>query len=146
MREIKFRLIRDGKVVGYEKFYPGKRRGDGSWEAYPNWLYSKDGEIWSAGNYIFHTSKDQYTGLKDKNGAEIYEGDRLKSSEPLGEYQSDYAMRGIGIVLWNESKAGYVLKWVDSRDGEHFPLLSDMINRYNEIIGNIHENPELLDG
>ncbi len=72
-----------------------------------------------------HCKLMQYTGLKDKNGREIYEGDILKDLDGNKEE-----------VIWDE---GCV--FIKHQDGT-----SDFISvrNYFEIIGNIYENPELL--
>lgn len=75
----------------------------------------------------------QYTGLKDKNGKEIYEGDVC---EQVG---------GLFHVIW--WKAGFSLEPVKDKTGfgyaHHFKLGSETMKK-TEIIGNIYENKELL--
>ncbi|KOP83941.1 hypothetical protein AMS60_05455 [Bacillus sp. FJAT-21945] len=84
----------------------------------------------------------QYTGLKDKNGKEIYEGDILQLRN---EENKPYHME----VLWTGQGYGYkIIRNDTKRSGYIVGHLSERgLNFYNktaEIIGNIYENPELL--
>jgi uncharacterized phage protein (TIGR01671 family) len=72
----------------------------------------------------------QYTGLKDKNGKEIYEGDYIKNSDGL-----------IMSVKWNQSRCCFAAS-VSTADG-WMNLLEDLIKDF-EVIGNIFENNDLL--
>ncbi len=75
----------------------------------------------------------QYTGLKDKNGKEIYEGDILKDGK--GQH---------GHVLWAHNS--WLMEWM-ARDYEGHLTYDKMLDDcfgYGEVIGNIYENPELL--
>ena len=76
----------------------------------------------------------QSTGLKDKNGKEIFEGDIL-----------DYKGRK-ALVRWHGSYASFIYRFVDElqkRKTEWKPLYLAYMKC--EIIGNIYENPELLE-
>ena len=77
---------------------------------------------------------EQYTGLKDANGKEIYEGDIVKSS-----YK--YAQPKISQVIMEDGNS-YILG-EDLATGNEM-LVSDHINEI-EVIGNVHTNPELLE-
>lgn len=109
MREIKFRVWHNGlKYIGIPSI--------GSFNDINDEIsnHQEDGYTWM-----------QYTGLKDKNGVEIYEGDIVK-----GNY-----LRGIGEIKWNDKFCKF-----------------DISHRMNispsdefEVIGNIYENPELLE-
>lgn len=90
----------------------------------------------------------QSTGLKDKKGKLIYEGDLLK---PLGE--DDERVE----VVWNEEKArfGLMIQWTDycywnglyeeTKTGRDYYELDDYYTDDFEVIGNIYENSELLE-
>lgn len=79
----------------------------------------------------------QYIGLKDKNGTEIYEGDKVEVYEPDGEF-----------IDW-----GQVIYGVDCNDKNAYPYhltckgYADNYNMYDEceyvVIGNIHDTPKL---
>lgn len=81
----------------------------------------------------------QFTGLKDKNGKEIYEGDVVKIEREY--YPINPVIYYAGIVNehdgdWDEWYCGFCLDDVD-----YTPLSEDV-----EVIGNVYMNPELLKG
>ena len=69
----------------------------------------------------------EYTGLCDKSGKEIYEGDVLQAGSPISRK----------VVAWHTERG----MWI-GQDGFNEPLFHDL-NLF-EVIGNIHEHPELL--
>jgi uncharacterized phage protein (TIGR01671 family) len=78
----------------------------------------------SPGNMIYM----QYTGLKDKNGKEIYEGDIVRFSFKHGDV--------VRFVEWSYPYSGWAM-------GGH-KYTPEECEVFGEVIGNIYENPELL--
>ena len=81
----------------------------------------------------------QYTGLKDKNGKEIYEGDFLRLPEDA-DPEEGLGHHWLGIVTWNKDYASWYLN--DEIIGE-VEQLHEFGEDEREVIGNIYENKEL---
>lgn len=127
-REIKFRAWDSDAVLSWNK--------DGGRFLTPEELMDK--AIWgmdlnNKGQLIYPhgIALMQYTGLTDKNGVEIYEADIVKY-KGYEEYPADIEV--IEYKRWGEEQSeGIGYQFHD------FPLDKDI-----EVIGNIHQNPELL--
>lgn len=74
----------------------------------------------------------QYTGLKDKNEKEIYEGDIVRVEK------IDLAQ-----IIWDEDRTAWGIKPINDFYFDS-PFLGDNITLELEVIGNIYDNPELL--
>ena len=117
----------------------------------------KDSDIWAEGFYaVFGTGHfigaydesetvvwvevepktvGQYTGLTDKNGVKIFEGDICRNTRN-GEIVS---------VKWHGTMAGFV--WSKRKEGTCLYDFGELFRAHDkcEVIGNIHDNPELLE-
>ena len=128
-----------------EILFRGKRRDNGEWVegdiCHHDGIVSYIGQSPMDGSMVCYeldpSTVDQYTGLTDKNGKRIFEGDIIGT-------RYDF--------LYPDHVTVEVVKWFRNgwatQEGDYMPdsLTEDGILPYSEIIGNIHDNPELLKG
>lgn len=135
-REIKFRVF-----TGFEMCYDVLIGRFGVFYINPsnNGLDEKDSASLTRVNtkYPYDIPVMQYTGLKDKNGKEIYEGD-IFCVAGNKEYQVRYCTGGESNFEWY---GGCFILW--GNDELFFPF-DDFAIKNGIVIGNIYENPELL--
>lgn len=79
----------------------------------------------------------QYTGLTDKNGRKIFEGDIVGFEDYISTESEYWEQSCVGEVGWSEKEAAF---YVTNRlMAESYEVLQDC-----EVIGNVFENPELI--
>lgn len=138
--------------------FTGKRKDNGEWvEGYlgvfgdatqifvpftDEEIKENQGRFLSAINGVWHIvdpeTVGQYTGLTDKNGTTIFEGNILADNP-------DGSITNVFEIFWHEELAGFMLddglnlcctnEWLESDESNQILL---------EVIGNIYDNPELL--
>ena len=123
--------------------FRAKSKEDGKWiEGFPVRIYDYGGLVWDIHpfntNFEITQSIDpktigQFTGLTDKNGKKIFEGDILDCKSGLCERCK---------VIFNEFCSAFQLMCAD---GFSDFFLCSIDHKEMEIIGNIHDNPELLE-
>ena len=125
-----------------EILFRGKRTDNGKWEcgdllspnefnAIPHIVYidylNEYGDIGEISTPVIPETVGQYTGLTDKNGVRIFEGDIIR-------FEDD-----IGYVIYTEDYARFLV------DSPNRYISMDYSSEF-EVIGNIHDNSELLKG
>jgi len=132
-RQIKFRglsMAGEGWVYGYYRYV-----AFGSYENHK--IYDPASRIETD---VIPETVGQWTGLTDKNGTEIYDGDILKIEDHVS---------GSFIVFWDNYRVAWWGKNIKDRDlhyhDDFFQLLGCNFQRQSrEIIGNIHVNERLI--
>ena len=143
MRTIKFR----GRSLDGKEWY----HGDLEYNRVDNiariHTYDKDG-YYIRQYYVNPDTVCQFTGLQDKNGKDIYEGDIMYS-----EFSDGYG--GYSLIGWNEREASFGMmdaySYQSKQEGYDFPEFKNYVLIAHlqkalicEVVGNIYDNPELL--
>lgn len=126
-----------------EILFRGKRKDNGEWVYGNSVLFFKEttkiyGELvqWREIEVIPETV-GQFTGLTDKNGKKIFEGDIVKGDLGLGYGDNE---KHIAYIEYQEDGMSFCLVEILEEDFGKCAEISDDL----EVIGNIYDNPELL--
>lgn len=133
MRKIKFRAW-DGEKMHYPKTFTISNK----WGSDSEQTISFQPEDWNGGTMTCEVL-DQFTGLLDKNGKELYEEDliRLPEQRDRGDGKRDDV---IALVYWCEADLAFFVTGPD-----YYNFLMAAVEDDFEIVGNLYENPELLE-
>lgn len=126
MRDIKFRVRSNGHVIGYESFFDGRwhwktREGE-------SWFLDYDGMYKAEG-----ATREQFTGVLDGKGVEIYEADIMRIP-----YKTAYGV--------SKRKDWMYVSAIEFRDSMFVATGKGVLYkcRHGEVIGDIYQNKELL--
>ena len=127
MREIKFRVW-DEDEKEYMKVDYLTIDNDGTFSVITS-TEEKEPEYTSSEYY--NIILEQYTGLKDKDGKEIYEGDIIELDA------NRISTKGVYVVVWKSKKCGFGLKCVENNYRSNDKGMHS--GKQMKIIGNIHD-------
>ena len=142
MREIKFRAWdkQDRRMITHEQdFIPLKVTNLGVLRLNPN-IEKDNWEFMNRDRFYLM----QHTGLKDRNGKEIYEGDIIKYNDYVVDPETDevYDREITGVIKYNEEYQTLDILVDEKRIDEYWIVRTSECEV--EVIGNIYENEELL--
>lgn len=125
-----------------EILFRGKRVDDGKW-VYGCYYELDMGKVMIStcikreAYEVQHKTVGQFTGLTDKNGKKIFEGDIVRRFNSKKQEVMRYA------VKWNTDCCMFVLICEDTYLGEYDSDFTVFYGEEFEIVGNVHDNPEL---
>lgn len=114
--------------IGSHSVIYGGRNADNFGEGFQKWC-------------VYTDTLGQFTGKTDKNGKKVFEHDILQIFTVWADGTVEKA--GVGVIQWWEHDQCYVLA---TKEGYHIDDFGNLGRpEYYEVIGNIHDNPELLE-
>lgn len=148
-RELKFRVVREHtkEIIGYE------RMGKYQWESFyispenkacnnPLKEDYQTGTLCTRFWQFVGLKRFQFSGVRDENGKEIYDGDILNWSNPKNGKPVLINIKH-GQIFFNNSPAVWAMGCVFGTDSYNEYGLPEVLDGL-EVIGNIYQNPELL--